>query len=884
MNTMFSIALPFPNMVHLYVTMSMVDLTINLNAEPKYVEEYVDVDLELDAPPVCHEEEMVATNEYTEFRTETDDEFEEIDFNGCEYEVPSNTFTDLDMDTVDGIQEDDPIIVSMVTDNTKLYTGMICENKEMLQHMVKCFAIKSHAPYEVVESTPTKWVIRCKKSNEGCKWRLRAIMKKSHGLFEITKLSDQHTCFYSELSQSHVQLDSSMLAREFFESVREKPSISVVSLQDMIKEKFGYHVSYRRALDEKWTQAHDGGFWYGWMTTNLSECMNGVFKEARMYALEKILKWSARSSKHEVQSYDRSEGMFHVKTGHHELNSRGGNIQMLKLNASERYCSCNKWQAFGIPCSHFMAVCSWFNMNYEDFVEDYYKISTYVACYAPQFQPVPHENYWISPTSMLVLLPDPSLFRKSETVWDDRNMPEINCRRREAVVHHTILLHRNILPLLRASGFYGLARLGFIQLDWHLIIALLERWRPEMHTFHMSVGECTITLQDVKVLVGLLADGEPVTDQMHDVWLHICQKLLGVIPPLEQIRGQRLILTWLGAEFHELANDADEETITRYARAYILQLMGGSIFADKSTRYIVWEPYKTVIDSLPHFCTNGHDIWRTISPLICFYIGEWHHPDRVLRQFSIQQVVPRDCNTEPLLHNIDLRSSDWSDRVAYLVMQWHNRRRFTTTEPPIEQFDMYVTQEYIHWYKNITKLYITQLGAAMSHLNVADDPQQVLNICNDNEQYMENIHYMYDVPIVPALVQRRRPLVQEPDQLEENDQHVEEVPPVTLTLTQTDHSYVSPVMMMPTFGTTYYDSGVGQSSDFGRGYYNSEAGRSSTDFGQQYYDLGSDPSSSYMHGHGRGRGEHNEYLYYEVPAAVLEQSDEQQQQKNQEEI
>uniref|UniRef100_A0A9I9DU71 Uncharacterized protein n=1 Tax=Cucumis melo TaxID=3656 RepID=A0A9I9DU71_CUCME len=145
---------------------------------------------------------------------------------------------------------------------------------------------------------------------------------------------------------------------------------------------------------------------------------------------------------------------------------------------------------------------------------------------------------------------------------------------------------------------------------------------------------------------------------------------------------------------------------------------------------------------------------------------------------------------------------------------------------------------------------------------------------------MENIHYMYDVPIVPAPVQRRRPLVQEPDQLEEVDQHGEEVPPMTQTQTQSEHNYVSPVMMMPTFGTTYYDSGVGQSSDFGRGYYNSEAGQSSTDFGQQYYDLGSDPSYSYMHGHGRGRGEHNEYLYYEVPAAVPEQSDEQQQQEN----
>ena len=76
-------------------------------------------------------------------------------------------------------------------------------------------------------------------------------MKKSHGLFEITKRSEQHTCFYSEISQSHVQLDSSMLAREFFEPIREKQSISVASLQSIINEKFGYHVSYRRAWDGK---------------------------------------------------------------------------------------------------------------------------------------------------------------------------------------------------------------------------------------------------------------------------------------------------------------------------------------------------------------------------------------------------------------------------------------------------------------------------------------------------------------------------------------------------------------------------------------------------------------------------------------------------------
>ena len=75
---------------------------------------------------------------------------------------------------------------------------------------------------------------------------------------------------------------------------------------------------------------------------------------------------------------------------------------------------------------------------------------------------------------------------------------------------------------------------------------------------------------------------------------------------------------------------------------------------------------------------------------------------------------------------------------------------------------------------------------------------------------------MYVVPIIPALVQRRCAREQEPDQMEEVDQHVEEVPPVTQT--QSEHGYISPIMMMSAFGTTYYDSGFGQSSDFGTRY------------------------------------------------------------------
>ena len=81
----------------------------------------------------------------------------------------------------------------------------------------------------------------------------------------------------------------------------------------------------------------------------------------------------------------------------------------------------------------------------------------------------------------------------------------------------------------------------------------------------MPTEECTVTLQDVEILIGLPIDGEPVTGQSRGDWLHLCQVLLGVTPPAKQIRGSRLSLIWLEVEFSRLADDVDEKTITRYA-------------------------------------------------------------------------------------------------------------------------------------------------------------------------------------------------------------------------------------------------------------------------------------------------------------------------------
>ena len=48
------------------------------------------------------------------------------------------------------------------------------------------------------------------------------------------------------------------------------------------------------------------------------------------------------------------------------------------------------------------------------------------------------------------------------------------------------------------------------QFEASLLSALVDRWRPETHTFHMPFGEIIVTLKDVAMIMGLPIRGTPV--------------------------------------------------------------------------------------------------------------------------------------------------------------------------------------------------------------------------------------------------------------------------------------------------------------------------------------------------------------------------------------
>ncbi|KAL8156428.1 hypothetical protein AgCh_001497 [Apium graveolens] len=143
-------------------------------------------------------------------------------------------------------------------------------------------------------------------------------------------------------------------------------------------------------------------------------------------------------------------------------------------------------------------------------------------------------------------------------------------------------LHPRLVPILRDLRFDVVARLAGIIIDWGLITALVERWRPETHTFHLPTGECTITLQDVSILLGLRIDGKAVTGHTHSEggWSDLVKNMFGATPGEQNLKGARLKLTWLHSLTKVLTDDADENELLRYTRAYILQLLGGILFTD----------------------------------------------------------------------------------------------------------------------------------------------------------------------------------------------------------------------------------------------------------------------------------------------------------------
>ncbi|QHO30719.1 uncharacterized protein DS421_8g235610 [Arachis hypogaea] len=140
---------------------------------------------------------------------------------------------------------------------------------------------------------------------------------------------------------------------------------------------------------------------------------------------------------------------------------------------------------------------------------------------------------------------------------------------------------------LRATGFYHVSRIGVIRGFHPMLAALVERWRPETHTFMLPIGEVTVTLEDVANIFGLPIDGEPVsgwTDSSNDFVQSQGIAVFGRVPSVSQNAKSYIKLGWVRRIRDAKLLDT-EESIRRYVRCQIFCLLGSTLFTDKSTAY-----------------------------------------------------------------------------------------------------------------------------------------------------------------------------------------------------------------------------------------------------------------------------------------------------------
>uniref|UniRef100_A0A1S4CM05 Serine/threonine-protein phosphatase 7 long form homolog n=1 Tax=Nicotiana tabacum TaxID=4097 RepID=A0A1S4CM05_TOBAC len=154
-----------------------------------------------------------------------------------------------------------------------------------------------------------------------------------------------------------------------------------------------------------------------------------------------------------------------------------------------------------------------------------------------------------------------------------------------------------------------------MQVDWALITVLIERWRPETHTFHWPIGKATITLQDVEVLYGLPADGMAVSLPIamrymsRDHYLDMLHQLTGFRPQDEVASSgaSRLALTpirqYLELLHPDITDDTEEEHITHYTRLLLLLLFGGVLFPNTSGNLVSHRflHHLQLLDELPYY-------------------------------------------------------------------------------------------------------------------------------------------------------------------------------------------------------------------------------------------------------------------------------------------
>ncbi|WVZ21388.1 hypothetical protein V8G54_008710 [Vigna mungo] len=236
-----------------------------------------------------------------------------------------------------------------------------------------------------------------------------------------------------------------------------------------------------------------------------------------------------------------------------------------------------------------------------------------------------------------------------------------------------IVLNSSLMPLTQICYDY---------VDKGLLLGFIERWHFETSSFHLPVGEMTITLDDVSTLLHL-----PVLGQLCDLEELEFEEartalvdLLGVDggtagAEMEDARGTKVRLSWLRDIYVQRCRSQHWDYA---ARAYLLHLVGCTIFANKSASSI--RVYAWGVAALAHLYEQLGDASLASTKQMAGYLTlfqSWiyeHFPRMGRRRLvsSYDDTTPRATRWQSPRQSSTLAEiREQLDGLTYSGVVWH---------------------------------------------------------------------------------------------------------------------------------------------------------------------------------------------------------------------
>ncbi|KAH1198923.1 Protein MAIN-LIKE 1 [Glycine max] len=209
---------------------------------------------------------------------------------------------------------------------------------------------------------------------------------------------------------------------------------------------------------------------------------------------------------------------------------------------------------------------------------------------------------------------DPSMLTEyaehvAASVWTGEERPEFKLSSHGRKVQKLGRPVLDIKGLVAGTGLSPLIACSVDTSDQGLISSFVERWHRETSSFHLPVGEVTITLDDMASLLHL-----PIIGKFHSFQpLHVNETVLMLVDLLlispEAARaktghcyGPYIRLSWL-QDMYQRGCQAGHWTAV--ARAYLLHLLGCTLFSNKSATHV----HVVFLDALLDLSQSGRYAW-----------------------------------------------------------------------------------------------------------------------------------------------------------------------------------------------------------------------------------------------------------------------------------